>query len=1207
MAEQYQGFPHISHFEQFVRDEFENRELGRKFVGGITTRYDFLDRTPFISMISGLSKIDKYKMKTRYILTNTEILVKQINDVDSEDEYKSFRSYNQEYDKFYNKQTFRPYDGITDISVSYKNKFGSVRNATINWICNSKEKLQELSPFFLTVGHSIFLEWGWSGEGSNYSQIYNIDSNINDFKVGVAAKNIYNLISSSNGNYDAMVGIVTNYDFKINKDFTYNCVTEISSQGFIMPSLQVDALSINTTSVQNTAVEAPKPKYLLNFKSYLESGKYYQDIAKYYSLIEKGDGIDPDWMVGVDTPFRIQQYAETIAYKASQKNTENVTMYDFSPERYPMYISWGLIEDVILGNNYNVVAKKDDPNSKVELSSLNSTYQYVSFKNLLRSTDLYKCIIPVKNVGKLNVELLTSELDLQNAARIKEIDKEIQQKKQNIQVKSNLKTKDIFYSYFRKHNPPYDIIPDELVEIFKMDIKDNKYQVCIPQMDMLYKYFDFKFKENSTKVSYSFIDSIFVEITVGVNFFIPPYRITKDSTENDVKKLFLELNMPVKYIFKKKYPNKNRVDVYTILYEIKVSNGLKDNNDNLNVYIKNYIEVMKRINTIFSHFYNKWNNIERYYDNKTSTVESKTKHGQRDFDDISYDLKLCRMYVSYGINTVLTDKILGMIPKMKIFAPLHYKHNIYASKGININLYDFFNNYLTEYKNAIIGNLAFIKKNDGDKNISITGIMDYFYKYKNFNMYIYSPDENKQCILKPFIFEYFDGDNYNENNLYKTKEDTYNLISITDKNYHDELKLKYPNDEYKEIWNDVIKDWEDLNNKMSDMFNDNAADLESIAKLEDEKSAIEAKTITEADLTTIPEGYVKMSEFSFNGEIRRIMVNAEFFRQTMFESDYVIDGILSVLNAISEACGNYFNFIVSHNDLRSYKDIDKFPNRKNISTSWYVCDMQSSKINNSTLDEIKSAYTFSVFAIDFENKKEKNPFLHKFSISTKISKEASLNTFYSIQTGEQNNVVHGANLENTFYSLYKFKMGEDINYRDIFIGNKLGTESNSSMKSLYNVMEQSRQDILKLHKNLLDTEYLYVYLPLVGSGYNYLVYSTEYKDTMVKNIIYLDGKEGMNMGLYGRFNDGYDRYSLVPMEASIEMQGISGIRISDVFNLDYIPEIYKTNGVFHVLDITQTVNKQNWVTKIGGMYRTLNPFKTLAKVGITEESNTDGK
>ena len=1195
--QQYNGFPYISHFEGFVKEEFKNREYGTKDINGIPTRYDFLDRTPFISMVSGLAKIDSNGNKSRYILTNTEIKRNVNNNIVSDDIYI-----------FNDKKTFRPYSGITDISVTYKNKFGSVRNATINWVCNSKEKLEELSPFFLTMGHSIFLEWGWSEEGSKYSQIRNFDPK--KLAYGVAPKYIYDLISSSYGNYDAMVGIITTYDFKINKDFTYNCITEITSQGFIMPSLQNDALGIDVNTKEKPIV-AP-PTYLLSFKSYLESGKFYSEIEKYYNIIGT-ENADPDWMVGVDNISRIKQYQETIAYKASQKNIEDVNMYEFSPERYPMYISWGFIEDVIIGNNYNVIANKDKTD-KIELSSLNSTYQKIFKKDCLRSTNLYKCIIPIKNKGKLDVNLLTSELDLENAKNIKKLDEEIAEIQKQIQIRSNSSVKNTFESYFKKYDPTYgSIIPNDMIEIFKMDMTDKKGNVCIPGIDMLYKYFDFKFVEGTEKISYSFIDSIYVELTVGADFLKyanKSARITDDNAmKSDIINLFSDLNMvPIQFV-RKWYGLSDGSPIYTIIYKIKVSTGLKNNSGNLSVYKNNYKTVLKTIKDIFSHIVNNWSQTSIEYNEQKSANETVTKIGFRDYGGVTYDLKLCRIFANYGIDEFSTS-VSGIMQsiKQKVAVPLYFNQN---KKIVSTELYSLFMDYINEYKTNIIGNRPFMKKDDADSNTDVT-IMDYFFKNKNIlNLYVYNSKNAPQYVpgdvnateKSIIIWLYLGTDsNYgNGNYLYPQY-----LYKITDGDHHEILKLNDNriNDTFKYEYNSIIKDWVDLYNSLVGVFKENKDSFDKIAKLESEKADIEARTITEADLTTIPAGYEKMDKFEFDGSIRRIMINAEFFRQTMFNAEFLIDGILAVLNDVSSACGEYFNFILTHNDLRGYlsEDAVKYKFRKNISTSWYVADIQGIDNTGKEKNIIDNTYQFSVFAFD-KDKKEKNPFLHKFDVTTKISKEAALNTFYAVQTGEQNTIVHGANLENSFYSLYKMSLDDKITYQDLFINGDVGTAGNTSLGNINKIMEQSRQDILKLHKNLLVTEYLYVYLPLRGSGYDFIVMSN--RDNTTSFTLPLEGYEGMSMGLYGRFGNGYDRQSLMPLEVSVEMQGVSGVRISDVFSIDYVPSIYRENGVFHVLGIDQTVSKQNWVTKLSGMYRNLIPFKKETSVIL--ESQTEEK
>lgn len=1167
----YEGFPYISQFPGFVIDEFESRESGIKDAGWQATRYDFLDRTPFINMIPGVYKKTKDNKKIRYILTSNEITQNIREYPLNKNEVNSlfpsvFDLTDNSINRFYDSKTFRPHAGITNISVSYKNKFGSVRQATINWTCNSLEELEKFSPFFLTSGNSIYLEWGWSNIESEFTQIDIPNPHL--MKIGNASKYIYDkLISKSNGNYDAMCGIITNYDYKITNNFTYECVTDIVSQGFIMESLKNDSLSINVSNNNDTGMSEQKkelPPFILNFRSYLESGKFYSEIDKYYPLIGT-ENADIDWMIAVDNENRIKQYTETIAYKESHRTTYEETGYGFSPEKYPMYISWGFIEDVIIGNNFNIVGNAKT--EKIELSSLNSTDQKVSFRECLRSTDIYKCIIPVKNIGKIDVSQLKSDIDVENLKKIKEIETNINNIQKEIDGLETRMLMDIMDKHFPLvenkiatlkgfNNTKYDTFANAGMVIGNMRIKITKNTSDAGRLDILANsvLFDTKFLSHTYINEYNNDGNIEYTCPTYFNIFIrdkqyPIYNSGNNGTLSGkstvYKYLVKKLNKPV----------------------------INDDDNNCIVRFKlDTTDIEKNYTKIFSELYEIVTYLGDDINNKRSNINNMNVETDLEIDFIlSYDdaqqykLKINRQFVLKYLNSF--KKVIGNYATIKAGDKVTKVGYSLMNPNIQYTIY-------TELFQSE-------KYEQFDKNGSI-------------KIYMYKLDKDN-VILKREYVEYSLAQG---NEAYTDKATMAKHMTIY------EFAFSQLDNRWLNVY-DLIKGIP-IAIKQTDSNKDLYSRLE---KAKSERDAIEETVITEEDLTTVPSGYEKMSKFEFDGLVRRIMVNTEYLRNTLLEKDYLIDGVNAVMQGISNACGGYFDFILSHNDLRSYKDNVSYKFRKSIENSWYVCDM-SSVIVGKLADEKLKEYVFSAFAKTVDGT-IKNPFIGNFSFTTDVSKEASLNAFYSVQTGNSDNIIHGAKLGDSFYSLYKLQQGE--NFIDEFVGGKLGTDANVKMATIDSIMRQSRLDILKLHKEKLMTQYLYLYLPLIGSGYDFFI--TPYNDdTSVNNaklvnyVIKLEGVEGMSMGLYGRFGNGFDRHSLLPMKSSIEMQGISGIRISDVFNIDYIPDLYLKYGLFHVVGISQTVDKKNWSTKIDGLYRSLAYFsKTGQQYMLASNTSKDSE
>jgi hypothetical protein len=73
-------------------------------------------------------------------------------------------------------------------------------------------------------------------------------------------------------------------------------------------------------------------------------------------------------------------------------------------------------------------------------------------------------------------------------------------------------------------------------------------------------------------------------------------------------------------------------------------------------------------------------------------------------------------------------------------------------------------------------------------------------------------------------------------------------------------------------------------------------------------------------------------------------------------------------------------------------------------------------------------------------------------------------------------------------------------------------------------------------------------------------------------------------------NSGNNRNNnmLVPIKASITIDGIGGIRVGDIFMVSELPTRYKEMGVFQVVDIQDDISKSTWSTRIDGQLRITN-------------------
>ena len=140
-----------------------------------------------------------------------------------------------------------PMPGITSTTVSYKNR-GSLKTASIQVKAYNKTQLNIIDALYLRLGYTVLLEWGW---GANY--LNNSGEVIPQMRRTLANGFLNGSLDSGNilptirqgretfsGNYDALYGKITNFNWSFNPDGTYDITINLVSVGDIIESLTVN-------------------------------------------------------------------------------------------------------------------------------------------------------------------------------------------------------------------------------------------------------------------------------------------------------------------------------------------------------------------------------------------------------------------------------------------------------------------------------------------------------------------------------------------------------------------------------------------------------------------------------------------------------------------------------------------------------------------------------------------------------------------------------------------------------------------------------------------------------------------------------------------------------------------------------------------------------------------------------------------------------
>lgn len=146
----------------------------------------------------------------------------------------------------------RPMPGITDVDIKSKSAYGSLREATINFVCWDIKQLEDLELLYMRPGFTSLLEWGWSPYISNddkyISRIDYDDNIISETPSGSLQeiyKTLYNKSIEQSANYDTLIGFIKNFQWSFRDDGGYNCTTTIISFGEVLESLKINYTTPN--------------------------------------------------------------------------------------------------------------------------------------------------------------------------------------------------------------------------------------------------------------------------------------------------------------------------------------------------------------------------------------------------------------------------------------------------------------------------------------------------------------------------------------------------------------------------------------------------------------------------------------------------------------------------------------------------------------------------------------------------------------------------------------------------------------------------------------------------------------------------------------------------------------------------------------------------------------------------------------------------
>jgi len=149
-----------------------------------------------------------------------------------------------------------PMPGITDASVKFYNN-GALSEATINIKCFSRNQFALIDALYLRPGYTLLLEFGHSVYINNSGNKEEMDDFLSPAADAVLTGNktqfqIYDLIEGEredrDGNYDAVYGKITKFNWSFNKDGSYDCTVNLIGLGSIIESLKLNSGPLLSTN-----------------------------------------------------------------------------------------------------------------------------------------------------------------------------------------------------------------------------------------------------------------------------------------------------------------------------------------------------------------------------------------------------------------------------------------------------------------------------------------------------------------------------------------------------------------------------------------------------------------------------------------------------------------------------------------------------------------------------------------------------------------------------------------------------------------------------------------------------------------------------------------------------------------------------------------------------------------------------------------------
>jgi hypothetical protein len=282
---------------------------------------------------------------------------------------------NAPFKTMYTGPEYKPFPAITGIESSIKGHLGIMREVTVKFKVYTLSQLEVVQDLYMTPGIGVLVEWGWSLPTSNVNSfnLYSVKSD-GDGENRWLRKTLQEQIEKGKGNYDALFGLVCNFDIQFVDDGTWDCSTTIVGPG----AMTVD---ISLKSPGN-ALDKKLVKFLedrINAEMTTDSGKEFARCGMFKEI--KTD------MVVVTSPSEQQQKD-----KETEQNSKDQRALISSTN---LYVTWEFVEDML--NQFFLTANNSKNVNFAGKDYINSyTGGFIPCMNFGEDTNMWRSMSPTE-------------------------------------------------------------------------------------------------------------------------------------------------------------------------------------------------------------------------------------------------------------------------------------------------------------------------------------------------------------------------------------------------------------------------------------------------------------------------------------------------------------------------------------------------------------------------------------------------------------------------------------------------------------------------------------------------------------------------------------------------------------------------------------------------------------------------------------------